>query len=237
MAGPSVYTLKESPYSSHSIISSLFPAPGKGQRVLDVGCGNGHVAAMLASRGYDVTGIECAGGYGTDFPPEVNLIEADLAHGLPPVPHRFAHVICADVLEHLPRPERLLEGLRGVLGTEGRLVASLPNSGNIYFRLNVAAGRFPHEDKGLFDRTHLRFYVWSGWRDLFEHCGFDIETCHPTGIPVGLVVPPSRENSAPVRFAERVCYEMARFRKTLFAYQFVVEAKVTHRRGDQFQQP
>lgn len=221
----SVYLLKESRYSSHSLLLKHFPPCQRRERVLDLGCGDGYFAALLSDRGYDVTGVERRGGYTERFPAQVQLIEADLENGLPPLSGRYDHVICADILEHLRRPELILRQIPDVLQPGGRLVASLPNSGNIYFRLNVAMGRFPHHDKGLFDRTHLRFYAWKGWRDLFDSTGWTIISVQSSGIPVGLAVPAAHENSAPVRLAESVCYGLALIRKTLFAYQFIVVAK------------
>jgi SAM-dependent methyltransferase len=220
-----VYTFKASPYSSHSVLLRALHPDGAGRTVLDVGCGSGYLGALLAERGYDVTGIERSGCYQLPFPSSVRLIEADLEQGLPDLPAgSFDYVLCADILEHLRDPGRLLEQLRGVVRPGGLLIASLPNSGNIYFRLNILAGRFPQDEKGLFDRTHVRFYMWSGWSDLLQKAGWSIRSVESTAIPVGLVVPPDRENSVLVRAAERVCYGLAKVRKTLFAYQFVVTA-------------
>jgi SAM-dependent methyltransferase len=221
-----VYTFKASPYSSHSLLLRALPERGEGRAVLDVGCGSGYLSALLAERGYVVTGIERNGGYQEPFPSTVQLIEADLEEGLPALECAFDYVLCADILEHLRRPEVLLADLRKVLRPGGGLIASLPNSGNIYFRLNVLAGRFPQDDKGLFDRTHLRFFVWSGWADLLRKSGWIIDRAESSAIPVGLVVPPKWEGSRPVVLAERVCYGLAKLRKTLFAYQFVVTAHV-----------
>lgn len=217
------YTLKSSASSSHSLLLGLFPAPGKGRRVLDAGCGNGYLAGLIAERGYDVTGIERPG-YATDFPKTARLVEADLDQGLPELDGRFDYIVCADVLEHLRDPAGLLRQFRAVLAPGGKLIGSLPNSGNLYFRLVVLSGSFPQEDKGLFDRTHLRFYTWKGWADLLGSAGYSIDGVQPTSIPVGLKFP-GKENSLPVRAAEELSYLLARLRKEMFAYQFVVTAR------------
>jgi SAM-dependent methyltransferase len=220
---PAPYQLKDSPYSSHSLLLASLPPSGGGRRVLDVGCAGGYLGAILASRGYRVTGIDSPGAARAGFPESIELLEADLDMGLPPLTGRFDFVICADVLEHLRRPALLLRDLRGVIATGGRLAASLPNSGHAYFRWNVLTGRFPADDRGLFDRTHLHFYTWHGWLDLFLGAGFRIETLRCSGVPIGLALP-KWEGSAAVRALERMSYESARSWKTMFAYQFIVTA-------------
>jgi SAM-dependent methyltransferase len=194
--------------------------------VLDVGCANGYLASILAERGYTVTGLEREGGFDPgQFPPNVQLLCADLERGLPPLRTRFDYVICADILEHLRDPEGLLRQIRDVLAPGGAIIASLPNSGNFWFRCNVLLGRFPQDEKGLFDRTHVRFYVWNGWAQLFRSAGYRISQVEPTAVPVGLMVPPAFEHSPPVVAAESVFYGLARIWKRMFAYQFVVRAE------------
>jgi SAM-dependent methyltransferase len=218
-----LYPWKTSPYSSHSTLLRLFPAEGRGQAVLDAGCGNGYLASALASRGFRVTGLERAGGYRTDFPASVELIEGDLDRGLPPTYRQFDYIVCADILEHLRQPGSLLEQLRGVMKPGAQLVASLPNSGNIYFRWQVALGRFPQHDQGLFDRTHLHFYTWDGWQQLFRESGLRIRSIEVTSVPFERVIAP-RNASVLVRAAEWFSYRLAQLWKALFAYQFVVIA-------------
>lgn len=197
--------------------------------MLDVGCANGYLASALADRGYIVTGIEREGGFDENFPRAVHLICADLEQGLPPLDSVYQFVLCADILEHLRDPGCLLRHIRRVLAPGGALIASLPNSGNFWFRGNVLAGRFPQDEKGLFDRTHVRFYMWDGWQRLLREAGFRITAAEPTAVPVGLVAGSSWQDSLPVRAAERVFYGLAHFWKELFAYQFVVRAEALER--------
>ncbi len=220
-----VYTFKASPWSSHSRLLGLLPDAGAGRRVLDVGCGDGYLGALLAARGYTVTGLERAGGFSDQFPSDVRLVVADLEQGLPDLEDRYDYVLCADILEHLRYPDRLMQQIRGVLAPGGRVIASLPNSGNFWFRLNILLGRFPQDEKGLFDRTHIRFYMWDGWVRLFHQSGFRVVHDEPTAVPVSLLVTPERQSSLPVRAAESVFYGLAQIWKTLFAYQFVVMAE------------
>ncbi len=223
VAASTHYTFKSSPYSSHSILLGRLPEPGNGRRILDVGCGNGYLAELLTQRGYDVTGIERPEGVSRQFPDSVRFLPADLERGLPAL-DRYDVIICADILEHLRDPGGLLRSLKPHLAPNGYFLCSLPNSGNIHFRLTVLSGRFPKEDKGLFDRTHVQFLTWDGWRDLFSTAGLEFTAAQPTGIPVGLRFP-TLQSSLPIQVAEGVCYHLAQIRKQLFGYQFVVEAR------------
>ena len=132
-------------------------------------------------------------------------------------------MLCADILEHLREPESLLRQIRGVLAPGGRIVASLPNSGNLYFRLVVLSGRFPLHDRGLFDRTHVQFFTLDGWIEAFSSAGFRFESVLPSAMPFGLVLPGLADSFA-VRALEWLSYKVARIWMRLFAYQFVVVA-------------
>ena len=216
------YTLKEAPYSSHSLLLGALPAEGHSLRVLDVGCASGYLSAILAGRGFQVTAIDR---YGIPPPPGAEFIHADLDDGLPPLSQAFDYIVCADVLEHLRDPLRMLRDCAGRLAPGGALILSLPNSGHWYFRWNVLLGRFPQHDRGLFDRTHLHFYPWDGWVDLLHRAGFQIEFADCAAVPIGLALP-RWEGSPPVRAMERISYLAARVWKRLFAYQFIVRARM-----------
>ena len=219
----SPYELKPGPYSSHTLALQMLPENGQGRYVLDIGCGPGYMSELLAARGYCVMGIEHSGAVPQAASPNVQFIEADLESGLPHLNRTFDFVLCLDVLEHLRDPVTLLRDIRRSLSPHGRLIASLPNSGNVYFRLNVLFGRFPADDRGLFDRTHLHFYTWAGWKELFAGGGFGIQNVRPSSLPVSLALKRAPD-SVLVLALETVWYWLSRVWRKLFAYQFVVTA-------------
>jgi len=90
----------------------------------------------------------------------------------------------------------------------------------------VLRGRFPQEDRGLFDRTHVRFYTYDGWMALLRQAGFTVEKEWASGVPVGLRFP-KRQGTVPVRAAERLSYVSANLWKRMFAFQFVVRARAS----------
>jgi SAM-dependent methyltransferase len=215
------YQFKASRYSSHTLLLARFPARGEGSRVLDLGCAAGYLSEILAERGYAVTCIDWPG---TPHPATVEFSGADLDDGIGPVGGHFHYIICADLIEHLRDPLRLLKECREKLAPGGTLVASLPNSAHWYFRWNVLMGRFPQHERGLFDSTHLHFYNWNGWVSLLDRAGFRIDTVCCSSVPFGLALPRWKD-SLLVRLLERISVECARLWKTLFAYQFIVTAR------------
>jgi SAM-dependent methyltransferase len=81
---------------------------GPGDRVLDVGCGLGTLAAAAAARGARVVGADLAPGMlaaARERHPEVEFVEAD-AEALPFADGAFDVALAAFVVNHLPHPER-----------------------------------------------------------------------------------------------------------------------------------
>lgn len=215
------YEFKPGRYSSHGLLMQELPENGKGKRALDVGCAVGYLSELLAGRGFAVTSVDWPN---TPHPPTVEFAGADLDNGLPELKGKYDYVVCADVLEHLRAPLELLKECRSLLAPGGTVMASLPNSGHAWFRWNVLRGRFPQDERGLFDSTHLHFYTWDGWVELFRRAGLRIESVRSSGVPVSLAFP-KWEGTPVVRAMERMSFESARVWKELFAYQFIVRAR------------
>jgi SAM-dependent methyltransferase len=225
VSASSPYCLKPGPYSSHSLLLAEFPLRGEGRRVLDVGCAEGYLSEILAKRGFKVVSIDRPD---TPHASTIEFAGADLDNGLPPLTGFFDYVICADVLEHLRAPLKLLKECRALLAPNGVLLGSLPNSGHAWFRWNVLRGRFPQDERGLFDSTHLHFYTWEGWVEVFRRAGLRIERVQPSGVPIQLAFP-RWSGSATMRALERLSFESAHIWKELFAYQFIVCAMEEHK--------
>lgn len=106
-----------------------FVAGSPGQRLLEVGCGGGHVLRMF--RTLDLTGVDVSGemirkahrnlkGY------SVRLLKGELA-ALDLPAGGYDKIICTEVLEHVVDPTALLEHMQRLLKPDGRVVITFPN--------------------------------------------------------------------------------------------------------------
>ncbi|HYB52368.1 MAG TPA: class I SAM-dependent methyltransferase [Thermoanaerobaculia bacterium] len=218
-----IYAWKEIPSSSHDILRRHIRALPPGLRLLDLGAAGGHLGRAVRDRCRYLAGVEAdpavaaAGRQGYDDWRAVGALDAGSW------PDAFDVVVCADVLEHLPAPEQLLERISGWLAPEGILLVSLPNVANVSVRLSLLAGRFQYAPRGILDRTHLRFYTRATARALLEQSGFRITAIEPTAMPYELAMPAlaSPPWNAPIRAFSSAS---ARLLPTVFGYQFVLEA-------------
>ena len=189
------YPIKHSKFSSHFYARNM---TGTNQDVLDIGAGEGFFAAELAKAGNRVSGVDNRAKPRESSPFE-QYFTADLEEGIQPVIQqlnnkRFDRVLLLDVLEHLRNPDRILDECREVLKREGLLIVSLPNIANIVVRLMLLFGRFDYTERGLLDKTHLRFFTRKTARRMLEAAGYTIVEQKQTVIPLELVVGWSPEN-------------------------------------------
>jgi 2-polyprenyl-3-methyl-5-hydroxy-6-metoxy-1,4-benzoquinol methylase len=218
----SPYELKRFKYNSHYWVLRFVPA-GARLRILDVGTADGYLGALLKERGHSVVGVEenpaAAEMARTHYDSFclVNIEEFDF-----PYREEFDCILFADVLEHLRNPALVLRRSLPALKKTGEVIVSLPNIANIAIRLSLLAGRFDYRDRGILDRTHLRFFTLSGLRAMLHEASCHILEVAPTPLPIQLILPMTQsEIFAPLH---EVHYLAVRLWKTLFAYQFVVRA-------------
>lgn len=183
-------------------------------RVLDVGCAGGHLAAELAARGCAVSGVELDAAAARVRGLDVVEGSVDDPAVRDALPRGLDAVVCADVLEHLARPEETLAFLAGLLRPGGVAVVSLPNAAHWTMRRALLRGRFPQEDFGLFDRTHLRWFTRASAHALLRDAGLGVvgEAFAPAPLPL----------EAHVTLPRRLRAAAVRTRPELFALQLVL---------------
>jgi glycosyltransferase involved in cell wall biosynthesis len=220
------YGYKLSANSSHGRILAMMEGRAP-CRVLDVGCGPGWLAGELRRRGHHVVGVDLV------EHPEVRtrtdrFVRADLDAGLPDeVLGAYDVVIAADVVEHVRDPERLLRQMTDCLADGGVVLASVPNISHWYSRGRIALGLFNYDQRGILDRTHLRFFTRRSFLQLARRCRLQPSVTSHSGLPFDVVSPGA---GGPLgRLARRLDALLIRVWPTLFAYQFVYE--LGQRRG------
>jgi 2-polyprenyl-3-methyl-5-hydroxy-6-metoxy-1,4-benzoquinol methylase len=147
-----------------------------GERVLDVGCGEGRFAAELTRKGVEVVGIDVA----TEplrrarerHPELVDLRQLPIAGAWPLQDASFDAVWAGEVIEHVADTTGWLSELRRVLRSGGLLLLSTPDHGRLRM---LGWALAPHAFAAHFDprSDHLRFYAPRTLRELLEDFGFD----------------------------------------------------------------
>lgn len=86
----------------------------------------------------------------------------------------YDYIVCADVLEHLKNPQRVLEACRHLLKPGGRILVSVPNAGYCGLIAELMHGEFRYRTEGLLDNTHLRFFTRKSLKRFFAESKFEI---------------------------------------------------------------
>ena len=166
-------------------------ALGRAGTALDVGCGAGDNARILAARGWKVSGITLSPAEQASAEPACSKVWVhDLEKGLPEdASGPYDLVVLSHVLEHLRNPELLLNQISRVIMPESQIAVALPNILNWHQRLLFLTGQFEYRDEGIMDNTHLRFYTFSSARKMLEKCGFQVISAKGAGsiLPWGLL--------------------------------------------------
>ena len=218
------YTLKTDPFSSHSIMLDWL-ADGHGRRLLDVGAADGLLGRHLTERGWKVTGIEADPAMAAAGATHCErMLVADLNRGVPALDGVFDAIVCGDVLEHVADPSEVLRALVRALAPGGDVVVSVPNVAHLWVRLSLLAGRFEYTDRGILDRTHLRFFTRRTLDALLAAA--DLRTVRRVATPVPLyqVVSP-RWHGGALAAVHAVSAAAARALPRVLGYQFVVQAR------------
>ncbi|MBT3354337.1 MAG: class I SAM-dependent methyltransferase [Candidatus Scalindua sp.] len=147
-----------------------------GNRLLDVGCGDGGFALKIKDKFSKI--------YGAEIAKEAALIArkqnvsaslVDLNLSLSYQNNIFDAVTCLDVIEHLLDPDSFIEEIYRVLKPAGQLVLTTPNIRNFrnLYTL-VFKGIFPQTspDTFVWGGGHLHFFTREDIKSIFKKAGF-----------------------------------------------------------------
>ena len=203
---------------------------GGGTQVLDVGCATGYLARALVERGCQVSGIELVAEAAEQARPVLDQLVVgdvatlDLAAELGE--RRFDYIVLGDILEHLAAPAAVLRSLVRLLAPRGSVVVSTPNVSHGALRLALLQGRWQYQDRGLLDRTHLRFFTRASLLELLHDAGLSVARMHPT-----LLDPLDSEIDIDVAALPDGIVDWVRSQPDAIVYQWVLRAVVDDAEG------
>ena len=219
------YVWKDDPYSSHSVALGWLRQFPPETRILDVGCADGAFGSRLLRDRQFLTGIEpdpdwarlAEAHYGV-------VINAPLFDVGDDVIRSHDVVVLLDVLEHMRDPFSELDRLSRALPSHGYVIISVPNVAHVYIRLRLLLGCFDYTDRGILDRTHLRFFTRYSLRKAVLDSGLAIERSIATPVPLPITHRFFAKTGVG-RAIHRLSAGLARGWPSLLGYQFVILAR------------
>jgi len=128
------------------IALSLVPTgPGK---ALDVGCRDGYYSKVLKQKKYTVTSVDIECHY-------EKCQRVDANKPLPYSDNFFDVIWCSEVIEHLEKPDRIIQEFKRVLKAEGVAILTTPNSHFWLYKILALFGLTP---KKVQNPGHLHFF-------------------------------------------------------------------------------
>ena len=165
-------------YYSHVNEDLLKFIPRNAAVILEIGCGAGTLGQAYKRQNpfCRYIGVECnreVAEQAREVLDEVFCVDVETAHASDFLSddEKIDCLVFGDVIEHLRDPWRVLKELKSCLSDTGQVLASIPNVQNWWLLRNLLAGQWPYSDRGLLDRSHLRFFTLSSILDLFKQSG------------------------------------------------------------------
>lgn len=144
-------------------------------RIFDLGCGNGSVAAVLASDGYDVAGVDpsvegiaVARAAHPGLRLEVGSAYDDLAGRF----GTFPAVVTLEVVEHVYAPRDYARTLFSLVEPGGVALVSTPYHGYLKNLALAATGKMDSHFTALWDHGHIKFWSQRTLGSLLVEAGF-----------------------------------------------------------------
>lgn len=134
-------------------------------RILDFGCGSGHLLQTLHYFGFrDLTGADAFISADISYPTGVKIFKRSLAE----LDQEFDVIMLHHSFEHLPDPKSELAEIRRLLSPDGRCLLRLPV-------VNFAWEKYGTDWVQMDPPRHLFLYTERALRELANASGFEVE--------------------------------------------------------------
>ncbi len=215
------YFLKSDPWSSHSKILDWLRLVPSLKKVVEVGVAEGILGRIDQNRDYQLIGIEINEDWAIQAKPYYNqIIVGDIQTIDGTLFIDTDCVILADILEHLPNPQSTLDRICDSIHCGSSIILSVPNVANIWVRLNLLLGKFNYTERGILDKTHLRFFTRSTFLRMINEANLNLIDLNYTPIPLSLVHPFFSNNRIGFLISKLFNFTTKLF-PTLFAFQLM----------------
>jgi SAM-dependent methyltransferase len=161
----------EEPGPPAPVLAEFVRGLGRAERVLDVGCGDGRLSALLDAGELmlaDVSAVALE--RARRRLPKARVVELDPDAPLPLADGAFDLVLCAETLEHVQDVGLLVSEARRVLRPGGTLAVTTPA------HRGIVLGGFERRFDPL--SPHIRFFTKRSLRGLLEGAGFELGAIH-----------------------------------------------------------
>jgi len=163
-----------------------------GERILDIGCGNGHMLRKIKDEFHELYGMDISPSRLQEakkkieelYPSDISkfkFIEENADEPLPFPDNYFDAVICVAVIEHVYDIFSLVREMYRVLKPDGYVIAEVPNIGYLKYRIQFLLGKLPATSNPYnwqeigWDGGHIHYFTMRKFCWLFEQQGFKIE--------------------------------------------------------------
>jgi len=150
-------------------IGESFPRPG--ERVLEIGCGQGHLLNFLKQKGMEVQGMEIAERLVHDCRDKFGLnVAQGTIRQMSAFDHPFDVILAYHVLEHLDEPSHFFEKAQGLLKEGGFVFVEVP----VPDLSRLSRLQQMDEVSGYANRSHLYHFRPDTLSAYFPRYGFDL---------------------------------------------------------------
>ncbi len=159
-----------------SIAQEVFPS-GRDKRMLDIGCGNGHLVGEFLKRGYKGVGVDPSESgirnAQTKYPSgrfEALMADDLILDNLGEAP--FDLVVMVEVIEHIYDPVKAVNGVFSAVRPGGFFICSTPYHGYLKNLALALTNRLDYHLDPFWLGGHIKFWSFKTLSRLLKEAGF-----------------------------------------------------------------